>query len=122
MDPRTLTRLLAAGRVAIGLGLFAAPATAARSWLGDAVDDAGTRMATRGLGARDVALGVGTLVALRDDGPVRPWLDAGVAADLADATAAVLARGERPAGAIGATLAVAGGAAAAGLWLRRALD
>ncbi len=122
MDPRMLTKALAAGRVAIGLALFAAPATAGRSWLGDDVDLAGTRMATRGLGARDVALGVGTFTAAHTGAPVRTWLEASAAADLADATAAILARDERPAAVVWATVAVAGGAAAAGLWLRRSVE
>lgn len=122
MNPPTLARVLAVGRIAIGTALFVAPALSARSWLGDDVDDAGAKMATRGLGARDVAIGLGLLTALGGEGDPRRWLDAGVLGDLADATAAVLARDERPSGAVIATVAVAGGAAAAGAWLRTALD
>lgn len=122
MDPRTLARTLAGSRIAIGLALFVAPAVSARTWLGDGVDDPGTRMAIRGLGARDVALGVGTLAALEADAPVHRWLEAGAAADLGDAAAAVLARRDRPPGVVAATLAVAGGAAALGIWLRGAVS
>ena len=91
------TRLLAGSRVAIGLALFLAPATTGRAWLGDVVDDAGAKMAVRGLGARDLTIGVATLAALDDDRPPLRWLEAGIVADLADAAAALLARGDRPA-------------------------
>jgi hypothetical protein len=118
MHPRTLARFLAGTRVAIGLALFVAPRQAARSWLGDAVDDAGARMGVRGLGARDVALGAGLLAAIEDGGSPDRWLEAGAVADLADAAAVLMAREERPTAIVAATLAVAGGAAALGLWLR----
>ncbi|MBW3621663.1 MAG: hypothetical protein KY461_15575 [Actinobacteria bacterium] len=121
MDPALLARLLAGGRVAIGLALFVAPRQAARRWIGDEVDRAGTRMALRGLGARDVALGVGLLAALEDGSATDRWLEAGAVADLADAWAVLLARDERPTDVVVATLGVAGGAAALGLWLRRRL-
>lgn len=121
MDPTLLAKLLAGGRVAIGLALFVAPRQAARRWVGDEVDETGTRMALRGLGARDVALGAGLLASLEDGASTDRWLEAGAVADLADAAAVVLARDERPTEVVLATLAVAGGAAAAGLWLRRRL-
>lgn len=121
MDPTLLARLLAGGRVALGLALFVAPRQAARTWIGDDVDQAGTRMAIRGLGARDVALGAGLLAALEAGGSTHRWLEAGAVADLADAAAVLIARDERPAGVLAVTLATAGGAAALGLWLRQRL-
>lgn len=121
MDPTLLAKLLAGGRVAIGLALFVAPRQAARRWIGDDVDRTGTRMAVRGLGARDVALGAGLLAALEDGATTDRWLEAGAVADLADAAAVLLARDERRAGAVLATVAVAGGAAALGIWLRQQL-
>lgn len=120
MDARLLARLLACGRVGIGLGLFAAPRTAARLWLGE---DVGPRAAVlaRGLGVRDLAIGVGQLVTLDEMDDPAPWLDAGIAADAADATAALLARRDLPPSAMMATVAVAAGAALTGLALKRAL-
>lgn len=115
-----LTRLLASGRIGIGLALFAAPRTAARLWLGQEVPPA-TAMLARGLGARDLAIGVGTLVALDGDRDVDPWLDASIAADAADATAALLAREHLDAGPLAGTVVVALGAAAAGWALKKAL-
>lgn len=115
MDARTLTRLMAATRVGIGLALFAAPRTAARRWLGQDLPPAAGLLA-RGLGARDLALGMGQLVALDRDGDLDPWMDAGIAADAADAVAAVLGRRHVGTGPAVGTVVVAGGAAVAG-WL-----
>lgn len=120
MNPRLLTRLLASGRIGIGLALFAAPSTATRLWLGQEVTPAATVLA-RGLGVRDLAIGVGTLVALDGDRDVDPWLDASIAADTADATAALLAREHLDTRSLAGTVVVALGAAAAGLALKKAL-
>jgi hypothetical protein len=120
VDTTLLARLLACGRIGIGLALFAAPRTAARRWLGEDVG-AATGVLARGIGARDLAIGVGQLVALDGDHDVEPWLDAGIAADTADATAAVLARHELGARVVAGTAAVALGAAAAGLALKQAM-
>lgn len=120
MDARMLTRLLACGRIGVGLALFAAPRTAARAWLGHEVSPAAGLLA-RGLGARDLAIGVGQLVALDGGRDVDPWLDAGIAADAADATAAVLGRRELPSRAVTGTVAAALGAAATGLVLKQRL-
>lgn len=120
MDVRTLIRAFAAARVCLGLALFAAPRTAARLWLGDDQRRSGTVLA-RGLGARDLAIGVGMWVALDDDRDPSPWLDAGVIADTADATAALAARHSMPtANALG-TAVVASAGAIGGLLLKRAL-
>lgn len=121
MDARLLTRLLACGRVGIGAALFAAPRTAARLWLGGDVS-AGTALLARGLGARDMAIGVGQLVTLDNGGDVRPWIEAGVAADTADATATLLGRRELETRTVVGTATIALGAAAAGLALRQALS
>ena len=85
---------LAAGRAAIGLALVLAPRRLGRLWLGEAVEQAGTRVALRSMGARDAVLGAGALMALRRGRPVRGWIEAGAAADAAD-LAATLAAGSR---------------------------
>lgn len=120
MDARLLTRLLACGRIGLGLALFAAPRTAARLWLGHDVSP-GAGLLARGLGARDLAIGVGTLVALDGDRDVDPWLDAAAAADTADASAALLARDDLDRQVVVGTVAVALGSAVAGLALKSRL-
>jgi hypothetical protein len=84
LDPADMARLLSLGRIVIGTAAFIAPRRFARSWTGeDGVRTTGT-MAVRGLGARDVALGLGTLRALEGEGPVRVWLEAQALADASD--------------------------------------
>ncbi len=100
MDAHLLAKLLATGRIGIGLALFLAPSRAAHIWLGDDAALPATSTAVRGLGARDVALGMGTLIALRSaadvgddldgDRDAERWLEAGIVADLADAAATLL--------------------------------
>lgn len=75
---------------------MAAPALAARGWIGDVASTPGTRALARGFGMRDVAIGAGALAALSGEGRVRDWMLAGAAADAADLAATVLARRELP--------------------------
>jgi hypothetical protein len=44
----------------------------------------------RALGARDVALGMGALVAMNREAPTRGWLEAGALADAGDVAATLL--------------------------------
>lgn len=120
LDPRLLIRLLACIRVGVGIALFAAPRTAARLWLGGEASPAAGVLA-RGLGARDLALGVGQLVTLDAGGDMDPWMDAAIASDTGDAAAALLARRDLDPGVVAGTVAVALGAAATGLALKRSL-
>lgn len=85
LDQRDIARLLSVGRVAFGAFMVLAPRRAARIWTGETEDSAISAMAVRGLGARDVAIGMGTLVALEEDGDVAGWLQAGIVSDAGDA-------------------------------------
>ena len=117
MDARRAAWLIAAGRVALGAAILGAPARVTSRWLGSenarrpALQDL-----ARGMAARDIALGLATLQTL-DDPLVGPRLQLACAfADGVDALATLLARRHLPrTGALG-TVAVAGGAAAAGLY------
>jgi hypothetical protein len=81
-----------------------------RLWIGDERKTFGARVITRAFGMREIALGVGTVLAVDHDAPVRGWLEAGVLVDTTDALATLLAYRRLPR--VGRTL-VAGGAAAA---------
>ncbi len=83
---------------------------------------AGMKTLMRMLGGRDLVLGLGVVIALDRGAPVRGWLEAGAVADTVDLVACVLARDEMPRSAYLNTVALAGGAALAGLWLSRRLD
>jgi peptide-methionine (R)-S-oxide reductase len=97
MDHRHLSRMLALGRVGLGIGLTVAPRRVGRAWVGGAADDRSTTVLARALGVRDVALGAGVLTALdRGDAAVRDWVTAAAVADAVDAVASAAALGALP--------------------------
>jgi hypothetical protein len=87
MDARTLARTIAAGRLGFGLALIAAPEQFTGVWLGRDAARPGTQITTRGLGARDLALGAGALAS--SESALRPWVAAAVLGDAADLIATV---------------------------------
>ena len=109
-------------RIAYGLGLVAVPARLTGRWLGPAAETAPTQVGVRGLGAREVLLHLGALTAALRGEPLRPWLAASIAGDVADMAATTAARGALPEGSPLATLAVAGGSAAISAALAAAVD
>ena len=105
---------LAAGRVALGAAVLAAPEKVTGRWLGEHAGRPVVRYLARSLGARDVALGVLVLATL-DDRELGPRAQAACAVvDSVDALATLAARSELPAAGIAGVAVVAGGAAGAG--------
>jgi hypothetical protein len=118
---------LAAGvlafRVAYGAALLIAPGkVAGNRWLGPGAHQPAATVALRGLGAREVALHGIALSALATGSPVRPWLAASFAGDLADIAATFASREGLPSGSPAATAAVAGGSAALTAAVAASLD
>ena len=72
------------GRILFGAGALATPANAGRILAGDAGATPEAQAFLRGMGGRDVGLGLGLLAVIRADGPVKPWLIAAVLADGSD--------------------------------------
>ncbi|MDQ3680081.1 MAG: hypothetical protein M3378_05975, partial [Actinomycetota bacterium] len=89
MDDRQAVRCYAAARVALGAGFMVAPATL-RGWIGEVARRPGTKVLARAFGARDAALGLGTLLALREGAPARRWVQLAAAVDAADALTSLL--------------------------------
>jgi hypothetical protein len=118
---------VAAGRVLLGVAALARPSVPARPWVGASADDLAAQVFGRALGARDIALGLGALAALRQSSPAGPgpartrsasaaacaWLAAGALSDGLDATVTVAAWRQLPR-TRWLIAAVAGGAALAG--------
>ena len=105
---------LAAGRVALGIAVLAAPEKVTGRWLGAHAGQPVVRYLARSLGARDVALGLLVLGTL-DDRELGPRAQAACAAvDSVDALATLAVRSELPAAGIAGVAVVAGGAAGAG--------
>jgi hypothetical protein len=122
MDLPTIARAAAAARAAIGVALLAAPGPAAKRWLGDVSERPGAQVAISGLGARDLALALGTLWALGGrKRRARPWLVASGAADAADLVSTLRSRQGLSTAAAAGTVAVAGGSAVLHAWLQSEL-
>ncbi len=125
VDARAAARAVGAGRIALGLSYLAAPGLALRAWpghrlAGDA-DGALLKLMARSTGGRDIALGVGVLLALSHDTPVRGWLEAAMLADAVDALAVVLALPHLPKAKAVLMIGAALGTAAAGRRLATSL-
>jgi len=117
MGGRDLTVSVARGRIAIGVIWLLAPEVVGRTMTGPDGSTGGTRLFARMVGARDLGLGLGVLVALQRGAPVRGWLEASAVVDGIDAAACLLARHHMRSGVfpVAVGLAVAGALLSAGL-------
>jgi len=77
-------RMYAIGRLIFGVGALAAPALSGRALAGPGGELPDAQAFLRGMGGREIGLGLGLLAAIRTGAPVRPWLVAGVLADGGD--------------------------------------
>jgi len=96
LDERELVQMLSFVRLVIGVGFFIMPRRLGRWWTGEEDISTTSRMALRSLGGRDVALAIGTLIALENNGNVRGWLEAGALADASDALSTLTNWGDLP--------------------------
>jgi hypothetical protein len=106
--------LYATGRIIFGLAALAAPATLGRTLAGEGAAAPDAQAFLRGMGGREIGLGLGLLAMTRANGPVKPWLVAALFADSSDIAGIAaawrhMARSKRLLG-----LGTAGGAAAIG--------
>lgn len=115
-------RWLGLGRMALGATALVAPALPGRAWIGADAGKSQVKVLARALGARDVALGLGVVLALRHDAPARGWVEAGGFADLGDVVATLAAFGSLSSRGRWAVLAAAGGGVVAARLLAPALD
>jgi len=123
MDP-LVSRLAdgyAYGRIALGTTGLLAPRPVGRAFgIGD---DPRAAVAARHIAARDLVAGVGIVLGRRH-GAARGWYEAAALTDLLDAGIAVIAgaRGALPARRAALVALLAGGSAAVGMFLARAVD
>jgi hypothetical protein len=116
VQSRQLGRLVAVGRVGLGVIAITVPRLPLRPWVGDRDDDQAALLLARALGGRDLALGLGVLLAMRADAPARGWVEAGCLADAGDALFTLLSFRHLPRAGRWAVLAAAGGGVVAA-WL-----
>ena len=95
-----------------GVAFMLAPAWAGGMWIGTDASRPGTKLFIRALGARDFALGLGTVLAMRHDRPTRGWLEACGLADFADLVVTIVGRDHVPPASRVVVYAVAGPSAA----------
>lgn len=82
---RTLAGLISLGRFIFGVAFIAEPGLLERGWIGKQARLPGAQVLARAVGARDLAVGLGGLQAVkRNDGSARPWLTAAAACDAVD--------------------------------------
>jgi hypothetical protein len=116
---RNAATAVAAGRVALGVAALTWPSVPARPWVGASADELGAQVFGRALGARDLALGLGALAALRKAPPpgagtAAAWFAAGALSDALDAAITAAAWPRLPRATRWLIAASAGGAAVAG--------
>ena len=117
MEGKDLAVSLAGGRIAIGAVSLLAPRFVGRTMTGRDGSEGGTHLFARMVGARDVALGLGVLVALDRGAPVRGWLEASALVDGIDAAACLLARDHLRASVFPAAVGLAATGALLSAWL-----
>jgi hypothetical protein len=122
MDDAAVAIWLSRARIAIGVVAVAMPRLAVKRLSVDGATAGVAPMLTRMTGARDIALGLGTLVAADRGTPVRGWLEGCALADTADAASALAARKELSRNAFIGSLGLAGCSAVVCGVLSRRLD
>jgi hypothetical protein len=122
MEPRDLALAHARGRMLVGAAFVLAPGLAGRLWIGADSAERSVKVLARAFGVRDLALGLGVVIAIDRGAPVRGWLEGGVLSDSVDVCATLLAGDSIPANVRRGALALGAGSALLGVALARALD
>ena len=122
IEDREVARLLGLGRTVLGITMVLAPRKSVHGYVGRGDATSAAPMLMRAVGARDIALGTGILVALENDGDVARWLEAGAIADAGDFLSTLANFRELPTWRRLLWLMTSGGATFMGLKLAGALD
>src|SRR5688572_7393124 len=122
MEARDAALLHAYGRIAVGAAFVLSPGLAGRMWIAADAARRPVKVLARAFGARDLALGLGVVIALDRGAPVRGWIEAGVLSDAIDTCASLLAGNSIPPAIRWPCVALGAGSAAAGAALAPAVD
>jgi hypothetical protein len=96
MEPRDTVLLHARARIAVGAAFVLFPGLAGRMWIGADAGRRPVKVLARAFGVRDLAIGLGAVIALDRGTPVRGWLEAGAMSDVIDTAASLLAGNSIP--------------------------
>jgi hypothetical protein len=122
MEARDAALLHAYGRMAVGAAFVLFPGLAGRMWIAGDAARRPVKVLARAFGARDLAIGLGVVIALDRGAPVRGWIEAGVLSDAVDTCASLLAGDSIPPAIRWPCVALGAGSAAAGAALAPAVD
>jgi len=122
MEPRELALWHARGRQLVGAAFVLAPGLVGSAWIGSDARRRPVKVLARAFAARDLAIGLGVVIALDRGAPVRGWLEAGALSDAIDTAATVLAGNSIPPAIRWPCVAVGVGSAALGAMLAPRLD
>jgi hypothetical protein len=122
MEPRELALLHARGRIAVGAAFVLFPGLAGRMWIGADAARRPVKVLARAFGVRDLAIGLGVVIALDRGTPVRGWIEAGALSDAIDTAASLLAGSSIPPAIRWPCVALGAGSAALAASLARQLD
>lgn len=117
-----MAKSAATGRAAFGLALMALPGPIGRAWVGPDGGRPGATVLAQAVGARDLTVGLGALIAMRRGNPARGWFEAMSMTDALDFVCAFVARDRMPPMARAVTLAVAAGAGAQAAYVATGVD
>jgi hypothetical protein len=122
VEPRELAIAQARGRMAVGAAFFLLPSLAGRTWVGADATRPASKLLSRAFGIRDLALGLGVVIAIDRGAPVRGWLEASALSDAGDACATLLGGEAVPPLVRPGVLALGVGSAAVAGWLAKRVD
>src|SRR5215208_737630 len=117
MDPRDRALLHARLRIGVGAAFVLVPGLAGRMWIGSDARRRPVKVLARAFGVRDLAIGLGVVIALDRGTPVRGWIEAGVLSDAIDTAASLLAGSSIPPAIRWPCVALGAGSAALGALL-----
>jgi hypothetical protein len=121
-DARRVARWFSYARIGLGVTAVLAPTLPARPWVGDDADRPSVKLMARALGARDLALGIGAVLAMDHDAPVRGWIEGGGFADAGDLVATLVHFRSLPRVTRWGLVAITGGAAMTARYLAPSVD
>src|ERR687883_497164 len=112
MEPEQMARGVAIGRIVFGVGFVTMPGWTGRVWIGRDADRPRVKLLTQAIGARDLTMGLGALLAMSGGRPARGWFEAISLTDAFDFACGLLAGDRIPPASRATVLALAGGSAA----------
>jgi hypothetical protein len=106
----------------VGAAFVLLPGLAGSAWIGSDARRRPVKVLARAFGARDLAIGLGVVIALDRGTPVRGWIEAGALSDVIDTAASLLAGSSIPPAIRWPCVALGAGSAALGASLARQFD